>query len=75
MPYARGMIHLLDLSDGQPLIPCRDPWQALALARLWLAINAPTGATCNAGKDVSQGVQEPIYDGPRGIDGSRLPHE
>lgn len=32
------MIYYLDLGDGGPLIPCRDPHQALWLARVWVAV-------------------------------------
>jgi hypothetical protein len=32
------MTYYLDLGDGGPLIPCRDPHQALWLARVWLAM-------------------------------------
>ncbi|GAB1345001.1 hypothetical protein MASR1M101_41280 [Gemmatimonas sp.] len=59
------MIHVLDLSDGRPLIPCRDPWQALWLARLWLALAAPDRATWNAGMDVSPLHQPNVPPEPR----------
>ena len=32
------MTYYLDLGDGGPLIPCRDPHQALWLARVWVAL-------------------------------------